>query len=128
MRPPGVGGQRRLPRRRLAMGADPLEFRRTMGLFATGVTVITVREGQVIHGMTANAVTSVSLDPLLVLVCVDSRTRMSEMLPRAGRFAINVLSEGQRPLSHHFAGRPSGPVEVEFAEIDEVPTLPDSLA
>lgn len=53
------------------MNIDPREYRRTIGLFATGVTVITVRVGGVTHGMTANAVTSVSIDPLLTLVCIQ---------------------------------------------------------
>jgi flavin reductase (DIM6/NTAB) family NADH-FMN oxidoreductase RutF/GAF domain-containing protein len=110
------------------MTADPGEFRRTMGLFATGVTVITAREGERIHGMTANAVTSVSLDPLLVLVCVDNRARMRELLPHAGRFAINVLAEHQHALSLHFSGKPSTLDTVTFSEIDGVPALPEGLA
>ncbi|MGH2411891.1 MAG: flavin reductase, partial [Chloroflexota bacterium] len=104
------------------------EFRRTMGLFATGVTVITVRDGEAIHGMTANAVTSVSLDPLLVLVCVDSRAHMRNRIPRAGRFAINMLSQEQRPLSRQFSGRAAHQTGVIFSAIDGVPTLPDCLA
>lgn len=110
------------------MNVDPGEFRRTMGLFATGVTVITAREGERIHGMTANAVTSVSLEPLQVLVCVANRARMRELLPRAGRFAINVLGEHQHALSLHFSGKPSTLEQVPFAEIDGVPALPESLA
>ncbi|HVA92047.1 MAG TPA: flavin reductase [Chloroflexota bacterium] len=108
--------------------ADPLEFRRTMGLFATGVTVVTVRDGEAIHGMTANAVTSVSLDPLLVLVCVDSRAHMRELLPRVGRFAINMLGEDQQPLSRQFSGRAAQKGSVTFSSIDDVPTLPECLA
>ncbi|HXT36473.1 MAG TPA: flavin reductase family protein, partial [Chloroflexota bacterium] len=87
------------------MPVDPLEFRQTMGLFATGVTVITVRDGDAIHGMTANAVTSVSLDPLLVLVCVDSRAHMRNRIAQAGRFAITMLREEQRDISRQFSGR-----------------------
>jgi len=110
------------------MPVDPGEFRRTMGLFATGVTVITVREGEAIHGMTANAVTSVSLDPLLVLVCVDSRAHMRNLIPTAGRFAINMLGEDQRPLSRRFSGCAREKTDVNFSAIDGVPTLPDCLA
>lgn len=74
-----------------------------MGSFATGVTVITVDyEGQV-HGMTANAFTSVSLDPLLVLVCVDHRARTHAHLHAKKRFGVNVLSENQRRISEYYA-------------------------
>lgn len=110
------------------MTIDPREFRRTMGFFATGVTVITARVGDIIHGMTANAVTSVSLDPLLVLFCVDNRARMAQIIPESGRFAINVLSQRQEALSRHFGGRPVGGLEISFAEVDGVPTLEDNLA
>jgi len=110
------------------MDVDPGEFRRTMGLFATGVTVITARVDGEIHGMTANSVTSVSLDPLLVLVCVDNRAHMRGLITAAGRFAVNILSERQKRLSGHFAGRKSPDIEVVFADIAGTPTLPGSLA
>lgn len=85
---------------------DPREFRRVVGLFATGVTVITARVGDDIHGMTANAFTSLSLDPLLVLVCVDRRARMHPIIQQAGRFTVNLLHEGQEAISRNFAGQP----------------------
>lgn len=79
------------------------EFRKAMGAFATGVTIITVDlEGEV-HGMTANAFTSVSLDPMLVLVCVDHTTRTHAHLHAKKRFGINVLCEDQRPISEYYA-------------------------
>ena len=80
------------------------QFRQAMGSFATGVTVSTVAEvaGEV-HGMTANAFTSVSLDPLLVLVCVDHRARTKGQLQEKKRFGINVLSSGQRAISEFYA-------------------------
>lgn len=82
------------------------EFRKAMGCFATGVTIITVDlEGEV-HGMTANAFASVSLDPLLVLVCVDHKTRTHSHLHAKKRFGINVLCEDQRAISEYYA-RPS---------------------
>jgi len=74
-----------------------------MGQFATGVTIITVDlEGEV-HGMTANAFASVSLDPPLVLVCVDHSTRSHAHLHAKKRFGINVLSEDQRAISEYYA-------------------------
>ncbi len=111
-----------------ADGIDPREFRRTMGAFATGVTVITTRDGDEAHGMTANSVTSVSLDPPLVLVCIDNRAHMRASITGSGRFAVNILGEGQKRLSGHFAGRKSPDLEVAFADVDGVPALPGSLA
>lgn len=74
-----------------------------MGCFATGVTIITVDlEGEV-HGMTANAFASVSLDPPLVLVCVDHKTRTHAHLHAKKRFGINVLGEDQRAISEYYA-------------------------
>ena len=81
------------------MSLNPIEFRRAMGGFATGVTIITVDlEGEV-HGMTANAFASVSLDPTLVLVCVDHSTRTHAHLHAKKRFRINVLCANQRGIS-----------------------------
>jgi flavin reductase len=85
------------------MSVTQAEFRQAMGCFATGVTVITVDcEGEV-HGMTANAFTSVSLDPLLVLVCVDHRAQTHAHLHAKKRFGVNVLAEGQRAISEYYA-------------------------
>lgn len=85
------------------MTLSQTEFRQAMGAFATGVTIITVDlEGEV-HGMTANAFTSVSLDPMLVLVCVDHSTRTHAHLHAKKRFGINVLGEDQRAISEYYA-------------------------
>lgn len=74
-----------------------------MGAFATGVTIITVDLDGEVHGMTANAFTSVSLDPMLVLVCVDHTTRTHAHLQAKKRFGINVLCENQRAISEYYA-------------------------
>ncbi len=79
------------------------EFRRAMGQFATGVTIITVDLDREVHGMTANAFASVSLDPPLVLVCVDHSTRTHAHLHARKRFGINVLCEDQRAISEYYA-------------------------
>lgn len=85
------------------MGATQAEFRKALGSFATGVTVITVDcEGEV-HGMTANAFTSVSLDPLLVLVCVDHRARTHAHLHARKRFGVNILAGNQQAVSEYYA-------------------------
>ena len=74
-----------------------------MGCFATGVTIITVDLDREVHGMTANAFASVSLDPPLVLVCVDHKTRTHAHLHAKKRFGINVLCEDQRAISEYYA-------------------------
>jgi flavin reductase (DIM6/NTAB) family NADH-FMN oxidoreductase RutF len=85
------------------MSVSQSEFRKAMGAFATGVTVITVDDRGAVHGMTANAFASVSLDPLLVLVCVDQRARTHAHLHSRKRFGINVLSDEQRLISEYYA-------------------------
>ena len=85
------------------MTQNPTEFRKAMGAFATGVTIITVDLDGEVHGMTANAFTSVSLDPMLVLVCVDHSTRTHAHLHAKKRFGINVLCEDQRAISEYYA-------------------------
>jgi flavin reductase (DIM6/NTAB) family NADH-FMN oxidoreductase RutF len=84
-----------------------------MGLFATGVTVITVDYENEVQGMTANAFTSVSLDPMLVLVCVDQQARTHAHLYAKKRFGINVLSEGQRAVAEHYARPDREPARAE---------------
>jgi flavin reductase (DIM6/NTAB) family NADH-FMN oxidoreductase RutF len=107
---------------------DIREYRRTIGLFATGVTVITAGVGEQIHGMTANSLTSVSLDPLLLLVCVDRRARMCAVIHEAGRFAVNILAAEQEPLSRHFAGRAVEGLDIAFDDLNGVPVLSGALA
>jgi len=85
------------------MGVDPQEFRTVIGSFATGVTVITAAADGMLQGMTANAVTSVSLDPVLVLVCIDKETHTHGVVERGRAFTVNVLSSGQEDVSRLFA-------------------------
>ena len=87
------------------------EFRRAMSRFATGVTILTVvqPDGEP-KGMTANAFASVSLEPPLVLVCVDWRARTHDLLRHAEHFGISVLHEGQQAVAEIFAA-PDGQPE-----------------
>jgi flavin reductase (DIM6/NTAB) family NADH-FMN oxidoreductase RutF len=87
------------------MPIDPLEFRSIIGHFPTGVTVITTAAGEELQGMTANAVTSASLDPMLVLVCVDKGTHTHRVLEDGGVFVVNILGEHQEDVSRLFARR-----------------------
>lgn len=87
------------------------EFRNALGSFATGVTVITTQGAEHAYGMTANAFSSVSLDPPLILVCVIKGTEGSDIISRNGCFAVNILGHDQEPISRYFASRdrPRGP-------------------
>ena len=99
------------------MTATKDEFRRAMGRFATGVTLITTRLDDELHGMTANAVTSLSLDPMMVLVCVDKTADTHDILSKAGVFAVNILNRKQSGISDRFAKK-----EFDGAHgLDEVP-------
>jgi flavin reductase (DIM6/NTAB) family NADH-FMN oxidoreductase RutF len=85
------------------MTLDPLEFRKAMGCFATGVTIVTVDLDGEVQGMTANAFASVSLDPPLLLVCVEHSARTHAHLHAKKRFGINVLAQHQRVISEYYA-------------------------
>ena len=74
-----------------------------MRKFATGVTVLTVRDGDRIHGMTANAFASVSLNPTLVLICILKASATHAFVSRAGNFAMNILNAEQETIARRFA-------------------------
>ena len=81
------------------------EFRDVIGSFATGVTVVTASGPSGHAGLTTNAVTSLSLDPVLLLVCFDNASRTLPVVRECGRFAVNVLRAGQRELAEVFASK-----------------------
>jgi flavin reductase (DIM6/NTAB) family NADH-FMN oxidoreductase RutF len=112
------------------LGDDPrIALRRTLGMFATGVTVITTREGDQVHGMTANAFMSVSLEPPLVLISVDRRTKMCALLHEGRNYGVSVLCESQSALSDRFAGRAVDAVpEPRFEVIHDTPLVEGALA
>jgi len=116
-----------------ADGELPLEaraFRRTMGLFATGVTVVAVEAGGQPLAMTANSVTAVSLEPLLVLVCVDHRARLHPHLAEGRPLVISILRDDQEVLSRYFAGgwRDHPAPEYRFEAWGGAPRLVGALA
>lgn len=96
-------------------------FRSVAGRYATGVTVVTTAGAGTVHGITVNAFTSVSLEPLLLLVSIERRARMHGLLEHTGVFAVSILSAGDEQLSRRFSvpGREEG--EAEFAELDCAP-------
>jgi flavin reductase (DIM6/NTAB) family NADH-FMN oxidoreductase RutF len=83
----------------------PQRFRQVIGRFPTGVTVVTATSPDGPVGMTANAVTSLSLQPLLLLVCFDNDSRTLPLVRESGRFGVNVLAHGQEELARRFAGK-----------------------
>ena len=105
---------------------DDLLFRQAMGKFTTGVTVLTTAHEGDVHGMTANAFMSVSLDPKLVVISVGHRARFLEKVTQSQRFAVNILAEDQELMSKHFAGKPQG--EVQFASLDGLPVIEGAVA
>jgi flavin reductase (DIM6/NTAB) family NADH-FMN oxidoreductase RutF len=108
---------------------DPADMRRTLGRFCTGVTVVTTaREEGDVHAMTANAFTSVSLDPPLVLVSVDHRTKMHKMLPDTRRYGVSVLAADQEQVAWHFAGRPLREPGDLFEWMDGIPLVRGAIA
>jgi flavin reductase (DIM6/NTAB) family NADH-FMN oxidoreductase RutF len=107
-----------------------MAMRQTMGRFATGVAVITTEHDGVPHGMTVNSLTSVSLEPPLLLICCNHGARSAEAVQAAGRFVVNVLSARQQGIALRFAQRG----EDHFAGLGleyyghRVPVVPHALA
>lgn len=87
------------------MAFDPMLFRQVLGRFATGVTVVTVCQGDVKRGMTANAFTSVSLNPPLILVSVDKKADTHGLMIETDAFCVNILAEHRRDWSDWWAGK-----------------------
>jgi len=79
------------------------DIRETLSYWATGVTVVSVNDGGLLYGLTVSSFSSVSLDPPLVLVCVNSANQLPAMVERAGRFAVSFLASDQEAASVYFA-------------------------
>ncbi|MBT2212819.1 MULTISPECIES: flavin reductase family protein [Actinomadura] len=98
-------------------GTEAKALREAFGTFATGVTIVTVG-GAMPHGMTANSFSSVSLDPPLVLVCVDRTAVMHGVLGAAEHFGVSVLAGDQEGVARHFATRRRGLGASQFESVD----------
>lgn len=107
---------------------DKRELRTTLGRFCTGVTVVSTADDEGVHAMTANAFTSVSMEPPLVLVSIDNRARMHAKLPSTKRYGVSVLAADQERLAMHFAGRPDANHAVGFVWVDAIPLVRDAIA
>jgi 3-hydroxy-9,10-secoandrosta-1,3,5(10)-triene-9,17-dione monooxygenase reductase component len=112
------------------MAVSPDEFRDALSAYATGVTVVTAVGPQGPSGATANAVTSLSLDPPMMLACLDRGSRTLTSVRAQGRFGVNALAAGRADLARRFAGK--NPEEekwagVEWSESEQVPRLEGAL-
>ena len=110
---------------------DPARFRAAIGMLPTGVTVVAASGPQGPAGATANAVSSLSIEPMLMLACLDSGSRTLLAVQAANRFGISVLHAGQEPIARAFATKAPPPRKwegVEWSERDGVPAIDDALA
>jgi flavin reductase (DIM6/NTAB) family NADH-FMN oxidoreductase RutF len=114
------------------MPVDPEMLRAVMRHWPTGVAVLTSRDGDHTHGMTINSFTSVSLEPPLVLACVEQVVRTHALIEKSGLFAISFLREGQSWISDRFAGRDTENTDrfeglATYAAVTGAPILADNL-
>ncbi|MCZ2109831.1 MAG: flavin reductase family protein [Dehalococcoidia bacterium] len=98
--------------------ADPNDFKAALGAWAAGVTIVTTKHRELVYGLTASSFSSLSVDPLLVLVCVANSNLMSTMVQDAKLFAVTILAEGQEDVSQYFAKHGREPAR-EFESLVE---------
>jgi len=103
-------------------------FRRVMGRFATGVTVITAEAEGGVRGMTANAFMSGSLSPPLCIISVAGKAKLHNVLIESRNFGVSMLAQGQEAISRHFAGQASADPDVLFEHMNGVPVLANVCA
>ena len=106
------------------------EFNAALGRFTSGVTVVTTKDAHGdLHGITVSAFCSVSLEPPLILICIEKKTGSHHAFVEAKKFVVNILAEGQEEISNQFAFRHEDKFEgISFRYgIDELPILDDCL-
>jgi flavin reductase (DIM6/NTAB) family NADH-FMN oxidoreductase RutF len=111
-----------------ASAIDPMLFRKVMGAFASGVTVITSVAAGEVRGMTVSAFMSGSLDPALCVISVRKHARMHPLLIEAGHFGVSILARDQEKISNHFAGVTVGDITPEYVWAGRTPMLADAAA
>ncbi len=112
---------------------DSTLFRDILSQFASGVTVVTTRNGDTLHGLTVSSFCSVSLEPPLILVCIDKKASSHPVLQTSKRFAVNFLTAAQQDISNRFADPRRSPEErfqglTVRTAVTQSPILPDVLA
>ncbi|MFB5661878.1 flavin reductase family protein [Alteribacillus sp. HJP-4] len=106
---------------------DDRLFKSAMGKFATGITVVTTESDGEVHGMTANAFMSVSLDPKLVLISVAKKAKTHGYIEQAGKFAVSILKDDQEQLSQYFAKQIGKDVDVKFERFENQSVIEGAL-
>ena len=108
------------------------DLKQLLGLWTTGVTIVTTRAGDQIHGMTVSAFTEVSLEPPLVLVCADKGSNTHPVIAAGKVFAVNILGSDQSALSNKFASKKDEWRRFDGlaweTEVTGAPILPDTVA
>lgn len=118
---------------RLMNAIDLVDFRRTMGSFASGVTIVTSHYQGTFSALTLSAFVSLSCEPPLALICIDKRTAIGSFIERAGIFAVNVLSSDQERLARCFSSRSRERYECfchanYYSEVTGAPILKGAVA
>ncbi len=95
---------------------DPEDFKKALASWATGVTVLTSAHEGLTYGITATSFSTLSMDPLLVLVCIQKGNHLEQMVPASGKFAVSILASDQEAISNYFAisGRDPEPELADF--------------
>lgn len=107
----------------------PEQYRDAVKRFAGGVTIVTAAHGGVVHGLTVTALAAVSLQPPLVLVCLEKGSRTRELIVESGRFVVNILNETQRELAQRFATKGEKTLEdIPHQLVEGIPTLEGAIS
>ncbi|UTR08458.1 flavin reductase family protein [Alkalihalobacillus sp. LMS6] len=107
---------------------DSQKFRKAMGKFTTGVTVIATETEKNVYGMTANAFMSLSLDPQMIVISVGEKAKLKGRIQESGKFSVNILADNQQELSMLFAGQIKEKKEIDFAYLEGTPIIPKAVA
>lgn len=114
------------------MAVDPEFFKKALGSWPSGVTIVTSRHGDLQHGMTASAFASVSVEPPQILVCANKEANTQSVIEKSGSFTVSILAQGQEELSNLFADKKRE--DIRFDGLDCVegvtgcPRIPNALA
>lgn len=97
----------------------PDDFKGALGSWAAGVTVVTTRHDNLVYGITVSSFSSLSIDPLLIIVCLANSNRLPGMIEQSGHFAVSILADDQEDISAYFATSKREPVEA-FSEVGTI--------
>lgn len=90
---------------------NPDEFKAALGAWPAGVTIVTTRDGDKVYGLTVSSFSSLSFEPLMVLVCINNTNSFLELAERSGVFGVSILAQGQDEISNAFAASGREPVD-----------------